>query len=188
VAAAAAGGTAVRRWDAAAPAAWALAGVAVLGALGLTIGAAVLSRTVPGLVGYVGGFGTTVLAVAIWFGTPALIGPSIAALAAAVALSLFGAGAVLRVDAVAAGMILYLVTEAAYRSLEWRHRLQVPPPVQARALGSVLAVALAGAAAGMALLVVAAGTGSGGAAVEGVGALAVLGVVAVYVGLVRRTA
>jgi len=177
-----------RRWRPATTAAWVLAAVAVGGAATLTVTATLMSRTVPGLVAYVGTFGTVVLAFALLIGAPALIGPCVAALAGAVALSLFGSGSALRVDAIAAGVLLYVVIEAAYWSFEWRRPLRVEPGILVRAILPIPVVALGAAAGGMALLTAAGFVDANGIAVEAVGALAALGVVAVVVGLARGRA
>jgi hypothetical protein len=146
------------------PAAWLSACAAVALATGVAVAAALASPVAAPVAAYVGGFGVVTLAAALATGLTVFVGPSVACLLGACALSLIGAGGDIRVDAVASGSACFAVAELAYRSLERRTTVRCPGAIVRREVIRYVAVLFAAATGGVLLLGVTpsrAGTGVG---------------------------
>ncbi|MGH9118536.1 MAG: hypothetical protein ACRD0A_11890 [Acidimicrobiales bacterium] len=134
----------------------------------------------------VGGAGLVALSVALLVGARGGVGPAVALLLAGWAVALVGAGPVLRADFVLAGAGHLVVAELAYWSIErrippgpdqgWALATRAAELVAMLALVAVIGWWLAGAVAGRA----------GGASLDLIGVLVVLGFGAVVVWVVRR--
>jgi hypothetical protein len=138
------------RW--APPTAWLAACAAVALGTGVAIAAALASPVAAPIAAYVGGFGVVTLAAALASGLTVFVGPSVACLMAACALSLIGAGGDIRVDAIASGCACFAVAELAYRSLERRTTVRCPGAVVRREVVRYAAVLLGAATGGVLLL------------------------------------
>jgi hypothetical protein len=125
------------------------------------------------------------LGFAVVAGVPMLVAPAITTITVAAGVTVVLHHDVVRVDAVAAGIAIYLVAELAYRSLEGREPLRVDGAVLLAHIAPVLAISLGSAAAGVGLLAVATDAHGAGAGAEAIGLLAALGVVVVVAMLAR---
>ncbi len=168
------------------PVAWVHAGLAVSVSAVHTAVTAIASPSLAGLVAYVGGFATVILAVALATGLRILIGLAVAGLGVGAGLSLVGAGGQLRIDAVVAGVALLAVLELSHRSCESRRAVRAVGDVVAGEVASLAAVAAASVGVGVGLLLLAAGRPPGGSVTQAGGAVAVLGVVVVAALLADR--